>query len=81
MPGTTGDTSKKWVTSVAEIARPVFVRALASDNSGLIPAPSILKRSEQRISTPWVAGSNPAGIANDFKGMGVLAGLFSCCGL
>jgi hypothetical protein len=29
-------------------------------------------RIEQRISTPWVAGSNPAGIANDFKGIDVL---------
>jgi hypothetical protein len=30
---------------------------------GLIP---------KRISTPWVAGSNPAGIANDFNEMRVL---------
>jgi hypothetical protein len=30
------------------------------------------------LSTPWVAGSNPAGIANDFNEMRVLFSLNPC---
>jgi hypothetical protein len=32
---------------------------------------TLISLNPKRISTPWVAGSNPAGIANDFSQMEV----------
>ena len=55
----------------------ILLRTSATPSQHGVANLLMLLRSK-RISTPWVAGSNPAGIASDFKGMRVLFSINSC---